>query len=231
MKEVQDIPANTANVRLVEHGEVGRAKAHAKCHAGGVNEWSRTAFLVWLLPTALGVVGCSGNNGTQYVQVEPPARGSLEGRFEPGPSANCTSLGPMFSVGEVDDPSALVSRVGIRCAVVPRPDGAFDIDAAVYQDRPEGTFELLGRLTPSGDGSHVGVAAANDIQISPYYQNDGACSVAFSRDGDGVTPGKLVGEVTCPAATTVAGRECKVTARFRFDSCSRHLPVRSPWGD
>ena len=55
-----------------------------------------------------------------------------------------------------------------------------------------------------------------------YEQTDHACTVRYTTSFQGVAPGRVWGEITCPKAENAGAQtSCAATAKFRLENCTQ----------
>jgi hypothetical protein len=151
----------------------------------------------------------------------------FEGHLEQSSDGSCTSVGPLFSLGDFGDPSASPPRpsssvpdgnggvVGVSCIVAPASAGAFEVIGTI--NTPTGRFAINGQLTGSGEQSNVNAVVSTSKGTS--YQ-DRTCVLDYPSGFPGVAAGRVWGQLTCPNAKST-NDTCKLVAQVRLENCAQ----------
>lgn len=206
-------PMNSSPMRVAVGLLVLAATAGTACKGGGSSDSGEGG------PTAL--------DGS--VADDPPAATSqviFEGRLEAGTDDDCDEAGPLFAIGSFTPATPIRdgevidgNTLRVTCAVASDGAGAFDVDGAIFlAGAAGGRFRVVGKMGPSGEQSGIDGSFSRGEGGTTYEQQDG-CVVRYASAIQGVGPGRVWGEITCPSATS-AGSSCQAIAQFRFENCA-----------
>jgi hypothetical protein len=182
------------------------------------------------------LIACSGDG----VTGEAKARAILNARFDKPDPTDCNAAGANVIVGAfrdppvpIDDGTASASGAGaygIACNVSDIGGDKFRVDATI-KDGNGVLFAIKGTFPKATDAKGFkadSVTLSNGrTDYAAFTQSDAQCTVLYAGDKQGVTAGRVWGEVTCAAATkdpviggTAAGT-CVAIAQFRFEDCKK----------
>lgn len=182
------------------------------------------------------LTACSGDGLTGAA----PAQAILDANFDKRSDSDCSIQGSSITYGRfADSPVPILDgsqgEKGVNhvaCKVVQSSDRkTFEVDASLKSDDRvvfaiKGTFpattDTKGFKVPS-----VTLSNADPSNFVAYTQADGNCTVLYATDQEGVSAGRVWGEVTCATATLDgattgnASGTCTAIAEFRFEDCAR----------
>lgn len=155
---------------------------------------------------------------------------------------DCPDTGPLFLLGAFgtpglaeDDPNRAsrpvkdgeADRQGtaqVICSVTPAGPDQFNVSASVTLSGALGGVFTLRQATVSTVGDQTGINAMFAKRTPPtnYSQADGGCTIRYTSAFQGVAPGRIWGEIECPAAVNAGAQTaCKVVAQFRLENCDQ----------
>jgi len=186
----------------------------------------------------LAVLAACGGNG---LTGAAPAQAIIDASFDKQTSSDCSVQGSSVMIGRfsADAPAPVLDgshgqngQNHVACKVIESSDRkTFAVEASLKsEDRIvfaiKGTFPV----TTDAKGFKVdSVTLSNDdpSNFVAFTQADGNCNVLYATDKEGVSAGRVWGEVTCAAATLdaattgAASGTCTTISAFRFEDCAR----------
>lgn len=163
-----------------------------------------------------------------------PPQAILSGAFQQAPDNSCSLNGQTIGLGIFPDggtnPTPVKSGEGsplgpvkITCSVHSSGIRTYTVDATIMAGANT-IFELHGPFTeyvPDGGIPKIDMTLANNASPNvTYAQTNGGCLASYQTTSEGVTGGRVWGQITCPAATSSnAAGTCQTTAEFRFENC------------
>lgn len=176
---------------------------------------------------ALLTAGCSDD-------TKSPSQAIFDGRLERGAGMNCQDVGPLFTVGAFGNP-ALDQKsmpimdgepyeqgtVNVSCSVTAAGDDEFLVKGSVgLTGATGGMFHVEGTFKTTGE--QEGVRAVFTRRLGGNSYTGTGCTVRYTTPSQGVTDGRVWGEITCPAAENPSAQtECKAIAQFRLENCDQ----------
>ena len=160
----------------------------------------------------------------------------FDGRLEKGSDDDCPDTGPLFAAGTFGSPSTespsrpvkdgesfAQGTASVTCSVTPAGSDAFDLSGEIELSGPTGgLFRIDGRIKATGEQTGIHAVFANRTSGNTYEQTDRACTVRYTTSFQGVAPGRVWGEVTCPKAENAGAQtSCEAIAQFRFENCTQ----------
>ena len=157
----------------------------------------------------------------------------FEGRLETGSGSDCTDPGPLFVVGELGDPSSGRSTrpvkngetfeegvASVTCSVIPSGDASYQVKGSLTLSGPNGGgFDIDGSFAPDAEATGINVVVS---RASGGTYSSTSCRARYTSTLQGVAPGRVWAEITCPAAASNDGSQsCDVVAQVRLENCTQ----------
>jgi len=159
----------------------------------------------------------------------------VDGIIESGTGNDCPSAGELFDVGDFGDPSGTPpvpakpikdgesfaeGIVNVTCSVV-RSAAASEhqVNASVTLSGANGGhMEIAGTFASMGDQANIRMTASRGVDGTTY--EDSSCTARYTTPFQGVAPGRVWAEITCPNATSNGQGSCELLVQLRLENCA-----------